>query len=167
MLLGFLGLLLTWHFIWNEEGEFGRLGHNSPWTSHQMWTGKKPGEPKTFWPGRESSSSLGFPFHFCFHPLNCEYARMPPVANWRTNDLKSADGFWGVPVNGCLVSVNGSAGGGSMVCVPLREHNRWCNTHGCHATATGAPHTHTHTRLHDMQACLEANVYPFLGVKLY
>lgn len=26
---GFLGLSLTWHFIWNEEGEFGMLGDHS------------------------------------------------------------------------------------------------------------------------------------------
>lgn len=61
---------------------------------------------------------------------------------------KSAvDSWWDVPLNVSLMFVNGSSVAGTMGCVPLREHNRWYNTHGCHAAATGAlqPHKHTYT----------------------
>lgn len=43
---------------------------------------------------------------------------------------------------------------GYMVCVPLREHNRWHNTHGCHSAATGAPHTHAQTHMPTWYASL-------------
>lgn len=43
-----------------------------------------------------------------------------------------------VALNGCLVFVNGSSVAGTMVRVPLREHNRWLDTHGCRAAAAGA-----------------------------